>query len=345
MGGGGGSSGAVSHSVYLEWAHADWLNDGQLDSIEQSVTSVMSNALGGSPWTGLAAYNPAVPIAAYEAELAAFKVILAGIDDITDWSALFTQSEISLGTLPAVAVVDMVAAEITDAEIVADVTALSDQIDDEITTKVLPRFRRGMQDINAVVSSAFSIGEAIIEGFRNREVAKHNSGLRIAVANKNADIRLEVGKANLSKNIDIARINAYQGIEVKRMSLEGSSQMLNLLIHRMLWNEGFVRLAIEANRIKIVALKEQTDSDAAINEADTKWDLEVFQYGCNVLAAVSGGASMPASKGISKATSALGGAMTGAATGAMVGSAYPVVGTAVGAVVGGILGAAAGLLS
>jgi len=36
-----------------------------------------------------------------------------------------------------------------------------------------------MQDINAVVSSAFVLGEAVIEGFRDRELAKYTSGLRL----------------------------------------------------------------------------------------------------------------------------------------------------------------------
>ncbi|MBU2249632.1 MAG: hypothetical protein KKD77_22990, partial [Gammaproteobacteria bacterium] len=152
--GGGGSSGAVSHAAYLEAVHGDWLDASGTDLIEKSMTEVMDSALGSSPWIGLTAYDPAIPIAANAAAIAAFGVILAGLSDTTDWAALYTQAGTSLDG-------------VGEAEIIADVDAFSDILDDEINTKVLPRFRRGMQDINAVVSSSFVIGESVIEGFRD----------------------------------------------------------------------------------------------------------------------------------------------------------------------------------
>ena len=97
-------------------------------------------------------------------------------------------------------------------------------------------------------------------------------------------------------------------------------------------------MLIEANRMKIVALKEQTDTDLKYDEADATWDLEVFQYGCNVLASIGGGVASPkGSKQPSTSQSMIGGALSGAAAGGMIGG-LP------GALIGGVLGAAGGLL-
>jgi hypothetical protein len=330
---------------------------------------------------------------------------------------------------------------IEEADILADVAAFADVLDDEINTKVLPEYRRGMQDINAVVSSAFPIGEAIIWAFRDRDVAKHNSALRLAAAGKNADILLdneklhftvdqtnlnkalevaktnvmkdlELAKANLAKDMEVGRINANKELdtsksnltknievgktnllkevevdkanlvkaleiektnvlktmdidktnlaksidiakanlmksvqvgeiitktdaEYDRMYLEGSNQMLHLMLQRIAWHENYTKLVTEVNRIKIVAKKEQNDMNVKIDEQDALWNLEVFQYGGNLLAAIGGGTNTP--KTPSLAQSMIGGALSGAAAGAMVGGGF-------GAAIGGILGGAAGLL-
>ena len=295
---GGGSSGKVSHSAYLEACHKDWLDHTGVDKIEKSITEVMDSAIGSSPWTGLSAYNPDAAIAEYEAGIKAFAVLLAGLSDTADWNAFYANAALALDGAG-------------DANIAADVAAYADVLDDNIATRVLPRFRRGMQDINAVVSSAFPIGEAIIEAFQARDVAKYAASLRSALGDKH---------------------------------LQATEQMMNMMARRIGWEESYVRLLIESKRIKIVAKKEQTDQDATIDEADAKWDLEVFQYGGNLMASIGGGTAIPNMAKKNVGASVLGGAVTGAAAGAYVGSVVPGIGTAFGAVVGGVLGAAAGFL-
>ncbi len=294
--GGGGSSGEVGYPAYMESLHWDWLDDNGADNITSSITAVMNVALAASPWAALTAYNPAAPIAAYEAALAAFAAIIAGLSDEVDWAAYYAQADATIGVA-------------SEADIVADIAAFSNQLDNEILVKVLPRFRRGMQNINAVVSSAFPIGEAIIEAFRDDEVAKHSSALRLSVVS--------------------------EGIKFKSMGVE---QMINMRNARLGLEESYLRLFIEAMRIKIVALKEQTDQDAKIDEADALWDLEVFQHGGNLLAAVSGGTSRTG-KQPSQLQSALGGALAGAAAGAQLSGGNPYAAGA-----GAIIGAASAFL-
>ena len=295
---GGGASGKVSHSAYLEAIHADWLNNTGLDTISSSITDVMDIALGNSPWIGLSAYDPDADITAFETGLNDFLTILAGLSDTVDWAALYAQAETSING-PG------------DALIAADIAAFEAQLDDNIVTRILPRFRRGMQDINAVVSSSFVIGESIIEAFQARDVAKYSAGLYLDNNNK---------------------------------KLSATEQMIQMMARRIGWRESYARMLAEIKRMKIVAKKEQTEADATIDEHDAKWDLEVFQYGGNLMGAIGGGTALPNMAGKNKAASALGGAMVGAAAGAMIGGpAAPFTATA-GAIYGGLLGAGMGLM-
>jgi hypothetical protein len=262
--GGGGASGAVSHSAYLETAHNNWLDHNGADGLTSSITDIMNVALGSSPWTGQTAYDPDTDIAAYETELALFKALIGGLSDTADWAALYAQADLTL-------------AGAAEAAIVADAAAFEAILDADITTSTLPRFRRGMQDINAVQSSAFVLGEAVIEGFRDREVAKHTSILRL---------------------------------DVNARKITATEQMMQMMGRRVSWNEGYAKLLVEASRIKIVAKKEESDKNMLIDAADAKWDLEVFQYGGNLMAAIGGGTAIPYSPGTNPTASTLGGVLS-----------------------------------
>ena len=419
---GGGASGAVSWPTYLQDAQADMLVGGfkfiTASARENSMTAVMMDALGSHPWFPLEAFSPDDVISEWEAELATFGAILSGIN-IDGWGPFFYQASEAIGTfdgldidnfelegIPEDAIddldiLDMEAIDdvsvddadgVTDAEIILDVAAFANQLDDELLTKVLPRFRRGMQDINAVVSSSFVIGAANIEGFRDRDVSKHNSELRVNAAMKNADVDVanmdkdvRIGLGNVNKDLEIAKINIAKDIDVgktnlttkfgilqanlakdiqvglknqdkdikvadlnirtlvdyKRIYLEGTEQLIKYLAQNISWHESFTRTVVESGRIKIVAKKEQKDMDNTIDINDALWDLEVFQYGANLLAAVSGGTT-PTAGGINKPSavaSALGGAFSGATVGAQVSGGY------VGAIVGAVVGAAGSLIA
>jgi hypothetical protein len=313
-GGGGAGSGAIDYPDYMERIHEDWLDDTGTDTISDSVTSVMSSALGSSPWSGETAYDPDTDITAWETAISDFATILAGLSDTVDWAALYTQAETSIP--------DADIAGITETEITDDVDAFSDQIDDEITTKVLPRFQAGMRDINAVMSSAFVLGEAIIEGFRDRDVAKHNSALRLAAA-------------EINSKIDSERV---------QVRLKASEIMKEMMTNRVSWEQAYAQMVAESRRIKIVAKKEETDMQLKIDEMDALWDLEVFQYGANLLAAIGGGTASTKADKPSMGASMIGGAMTGAAAGGMIaGASKGTIANPVGIIGGAILGAASAL--
>ena len=179
-------------------------------------------------------------------------------------------------------------------------TEYTADFDARLTSEVLPRFEAGMRDINAVTSSAFAIGRALIEENQDRQVAKFSSDLHLKAFSDDA-------------------------IKVIGMKLE--------------FQRAASAMIAEANRIKIVAKKEENDINIKLGEKDALWDLEIYQYGSNVMASIGGGVSNPGAKGPSTAQSVIGGAMSGAATGAMVSNGNPVA-----TVIGGVLGAATGFL-
>ncbi len=335
--GGGGTSGKVDYPDYMKAAHEDWLTESGTDSIEKSVTEVMNDAMGASPWAAQLAYDPSADLTASTAAIAAFAAVLAGLSDTANWVTLATQASTTIGAKYVAVVADKVGTALTPAQITASIAAFSNDLSDDVNTKVLPRFRRGMQDINAVVSSAFPIGEAIIESYRLRDVARYDSEIRLKAIELNTDI----DKGNLLKDIHVADMNLRSDLEYERMYLEGSNQMMKLMIQRISWLESNTRTTIEANRIKIVAMKEENDVNMEIDKDDALWDLEVFKYGSNVLAGISGGTSGDA-KG-SKVSSAIGGALAGAAAGAYVGSVVPGIGTVAGAGIGAGIGLLGGL--
>lgn len=300
-GGGGSSSGKIGFPGYMEKIHGKWLDTTDTDDLILSMTDAMNTAHGNSPWDSITAYDPDSDIAAWETAMTNFRNVLTGLDDVVDWGALYTQADASIDG-------------VVEADIVQSVSDFADQIDDEIESKVLPRFRRGMQDINAVVSSAYPVGAALIEAFRNREVAKYGSSVRLSLMDKKSTL-----------------------------IMGGTEQMIKMYLRRIGLEDTYAKSIVESNRIKIVAKGEQLSKDAQYDESDALWDLEVFQYGGNLLGAIGSGVVKP-SKGASTAQSAIGGAMSGAVAGAMVGAEMGASGGPIGAVVGGLLGAASAFL-
>jgi len=284
--GGGGGSGAVSYPAYMQNAHGDWLDDSGSDTLTESVTSVMEAAIGNSPWTGQAAYDPDTDITA---------MIAAGVDLQTLVTLL--SSGTTLDTL--------ISNILDDSRIDNAVAEFAADLDARLTSEVIPRFERGMQDINAVMSSAFVIGRALIEENHDRQVAKYSADLHMKAFSDDA-------------------------IRVIQLKLEYQKMASSVIA--------------EIYRMKIVAKKEQTDTDMNIDDKDAKWDLEVFQYGANLLASIGGGTVNPSKPGPSQVQSAIGGGLSGAAAGAMAGSVIPGLGTAAGAIIGGVLGAASAFL-
>jgi len=285
------TAGKVDFPDYMKVVHEDWLHQTN-DAIEASIVDTMNTALGGSPFSAMTAYDPATYLTAMDNAVAAFNTRVDALDPDGDWEG-------AVDTVVAKAD----AAVFDDTYVDADIAAFGDALDDQINNVVLPRFQGGMRDVNAVMSSAFVVGEAIIEGMRDRDVAKYGSEFRV--------------KLNFQRNDFV---------------LKGIERLLQDISTQVEMEKGVAHYTLEANRMRIVAQKEKKDTENSIAVNNGKWDLEVYQYGANLLAAIGGGTVVPTgSDSPSKTQSAIGGALAGASIGGNVGGGW-------GALIGGVLG-------
>jgi len=303
---GGSSSGAVDYPDYMKTLHGSWLNHSGADTIISSITDVMNAALGNSPFYGVNAFDPTALLNVMTGAADSFDTFVGALNHISDWQTAFDTAQTKID-----------AVTINSAAINADIAAHSAQLDDDIENEILPRYEAGMRDIGAVNTTAFVMGKANIWARKVRDVNKYGTALRLHMFNQRNE-----------------------------MILAGVSGITSLQQNRSQLEQAVAQMIIESRRIAIVAQKERADKDASLDEADAKWDLEVFQYGANLLASIAGGTASSANetKQPSQVASALGGALSGAAMGATVGSAVPGIGTAVGAVAGAVIGLGASML-
>ena len=293
-GGGGGSSGTTDFPAYMKTIHGDWLdrNGAVTLAAGQSITELIQSGLTNSPYTGEVAYDPDLDIVAFLAELADFKTDVDAVTPATDWVtySAAVRSEVDTNI-------------IDETTLAAATTAHGAVLDDRLTSDVLPRFQSGMRDINAVISSSFTIGQSVLEAFNTREVADFDAKLRLQ----------SYGQRN-------------------QMIMQGTTDMIKLLELKLRLKESVSRSTTDSYRAKVLMKKEELDEQLDIDDKEYRWGLELYQYGGNILSSISGSA-LSTTKGPSKMQSALGGAMSGAAAGAMVGGPW---GAAAGAVIGGL---------
>ncbi len=116
--------------------------------------------------------------------------------------------------------------------------------------------------------------------------------------------------------------------------------------------EALTRLDLEIGKTKLVAKMDRLDKIVQYRTQSELWDLELYEYGSNMLAAIAGAVSTKNKTG-KTLTSVLAGSLTGAAGGAMIGSMMaPANATGMAALggpwalgIGAVLGGLFGLLS
>lgn len=327
-GGGGGSSGAVSYPAYMEGRHSTWLTD---------IDTLIDTALANSPYVGASAYNPDCVLNATNVILSQFNDVVIALDPTTDWSTFFDSmvakySDYTFSTITEYSFTD----PFSDAEITANIAAHSAEVSARITNEVLPAYKIGMQNINAVMTSAFTIGSALITAQGTRDVNKYGSDLRLT--NQKNKLDYEGIKANSRANhnqnlLNKDKLSLSQKLTVAQFGLSGAEMILKYDFQEAEYYKAVAALTADANRIKIVAKKEQVALDYEYDELDAKWGLDLYKHGAAMMASISGG--VPALEGNpSKGQSMLGGALSGAAAGAMI-SPTP-MGVGIGALLGGL---------
>ena len=293
----GGDNGETDNTIrfapYLEAAHKDMLNDNGTDTLNISVFDAMNAAFNKSPYGGTTVLVPenaffglGYGISDFPSLYDMFGKFLAGLDIHNLWEQTYNGI-------------------INSAPLQAVISTHAQRLDDDLEQSVYPRFEAGMRNINAIHSTAFAVGRAIIEDTRIREL---NSFIG----------KLELGAFETSIKMWGAHLD---------------------------WNRSVVSIYSDFVQTYYGVTQIANEYNAAMSAKHTTFNLDIFDYGRSIIGALNGapaakgpGASArpsPLAKGIS-------GAAAGAATGAYIGSAFSPVGTAIGAVIGGVIGFAAG---
>jgi hypothetical protein len=189
------------------------------------------------------------------------------------------------------------------------ISAEAQFLTDELESDALPRFETGMRDLNAVMSSTFVIGRALLEETRLKLVEKYSAGLQYAL--------LPVVTQRWQTHLE--------------------------------WNKGVIATYAEVMKLYFSAKIDIDDHNQEVKAKDRLWPFTVLDYERVAIAAMQGATKStnhPAGGGtIQRAISgAMGGAAMGGMAGSMIsgataGSTFGVHG----AVIGGILGLAGAL--
>jgi hypothetical protein len=347
MGGSGGGGDTYPPNPNHIIQYAPYVENWHGNYFLPNMWSMWINAVGGNPYgTGMTPYNPDVELDAMLAALNAYcNVLLNFHNDSLDINVVATAFDEAVeaynfvprttftGHLAALAT-SIDAQLLTTEEIDESVNQYSEQLQADIEDKALPQFEAGMRDINAVMSSAFVVGEALIFAEKDRNVAKYAADLRLAnwgdrnkaLVNASSSMT-EMDYKMLSVKIQLAEMTGkfwIQGTEYKR-------QMTDKLI--------------DVLRMKIVAKKEQNDEQLRRYVEYIKWPLATSQYYAAAIGAAGGGHAVPQGEGGTGSggsiTSVLGGVMAGASIGALFNSETGGWGSAI----GGAMGGAAALLA
>jgi hypothetical protein len=288
FGGGGseGSSGGSSSNSQLE-AYIQTHHSNALDA-------VWSNLLTGeNPYESINAFDPSRHLTALFASLATYAQVLidfsnAGIDITALTSALSAQlaattafdASTSWVTFLATIEAQLPDTGLTDAEITQAIGYIGDTAKSEIEAKVLPAFEGGMRDINAVNSSAFLVGEAVIYS----ELSKH-------IANATSTYKLETAKMALERaKMLSATADSMVSAALNKISALGNyaNEIGKIWLSGISIKQTLTSMIVDSIRAAANIEKTFTDESNRLDVAENRWYLDKYAYMGNMLASVRG---------------------------------------------------------
>jgi hypothetical protein len=241
MGGsGGGASGSVTYPTYLQTFHGQILDHTATDSPTASFIDAYNVAYGNSPFSTAVAYDPDAELANAAAVIAAFNTAVLALNYNTDFTtangiarglfpagitsldsttfvapaAPYAPPTVTIGDNPSTldsTTLDTTTQDIiTPANIAADIAALDAVLTNQIEQEELPRFKAGMLNINAVHSSAFVIGEALIRANKDRILVSEGLKVQEQVREINARHTLSYKEITAKHALSYREITARQ---------------------------------------------------------------------------------------------------------------------------------------
>jgi len=309
-GGGGGPSGSVSFPDYMEKIHVQWLTGGTVTDPDPALARDMEASMqllftqfGGNPYENEGAYSSSGDAGIMQAEHTRVQVLMDAINgpertadadpSINDFWELYM--DISKDVVE-----DNV---VNETEITNAITAFRDKQDPN-RRLAIASFSGGMADMNAVHSSQYILGLALIETEFEKGVDSFSSDIRI---------RLKESK--------------------QQLILHGVQQLIAMLEVKVRAQLEIANMQFHVSEQTIITKSEEINRDLEINVKESLWDVSIHQHGGNLLASINGSAN-PITNQPSTVQSMLGGAARGAAAGGQFGLPGAAIGAGVGALIG-----------
>lgn len=338
-GGGGGASGKVDFPTYMKLFHEEFLSNGgtPVCPTGYAMDELLSAALqANSPFYGQNAYDPDSDHTSIQSRVTLYATEVDARDAQSDWGD-FVDNSVSKATtaLPTTGV-DLTDVLSPDAITnignqlanIADLGAIAQNASAAFEIRTVGRYRRsvaqfaaGMADINAVMSSAYIWGLAMLEMDRQQEIDNYETQLENSA-------RLNLIQAGVQAQLSAAaeRLARRDNFVATGSQIQASQDLANLGERAR-----SADLQYRVSMAKIASKVEQAARDVELEFLDATYDFTLFQFGGNFLASISGAPLIP--KEPSKFQSVVGGALGGAAFGAQFGP----IGAGVGAIAGTLL--------
>ena len=319
----------------------------------------LSSTIGVTPYTDIDAYDPEPALDLIDNDLQSLRVFAQGLDSAALMTTYAAQAGALAGTELDVIDVDALTQTIrgmaetnVSSAVMAALNAAADAdmgtlVDSAMAafrvrqrvehTTATGRFAAGMSDINAVNSSAFVIGLALLESQYEDRLAEYDAKFTLPMAEATfkafVDLYLHSAESHLNAYIQNSDAERKRDLQYKAHIAQ---TMAGLLTTEAQSVGAIVTMSLEASKARIIAKREEQSDNIEFDTLDIFWDAEVFQRGANMLSAVNG-AVVPNSGKATKAQTALSMGATGASLGLQAAGPW-------GAVVGGAAGALAGYI-
>lgn len=327
----GGSAGKISYPEYISIIHSQFLDHDGVDLPTRSITDVYNTAVVNNPFLGEQAFNPDIELARAQADVAAFKTLAAALDPTANVSASMLAMTGTVDTVmdDTYLTTPVPTVTVDDTGLAEDVAAYAAIQNTLMDNTILPPWKAGMHNINAVTSSAFVIGEAIIRAMNQNDIARYATTVRSGITIKNN----ELNAGFITQRQDL--ISKFQ-IQRNTMILGSTELVMKTLLAKNTIFDSVSARSTGLAQVHIAAKYDEKTFQLEIDENDVKWEIGLFQPVGAFIGAMSAGGGAAGPRRPSRAASIAGGALTGAASGAMMasGSGYEWVGALVGAAVG-----------
>lgn len=274
-----------------------------------------------NPYYRAVPYDPSTQLTDSQEKFEEFYDLIRELSYVSNWQDFIDKADAKLSTTTNLNWTTI----LTTVKAQADsVTLSSEAIDDAIDAfdtrqsqrmnREISELRQSAADMGSVMSSSFIVGESLIRAQAQQRTSEFTSDLQQTAYRERM--------AFIGKGVDQAI-----GVEVNREQMLNTTamDMTRVMAITLGSRQSAAQLQADINRIKIVAMKEETDRELDLDVKHQLWNMQLWEMVGNIMASIAGAATVRKTESDSgTANSMLGGALsTAAAMSSMAGLIGP----------------------